>query len=68
MMTLEQIGQLALLWEEARADAEARYVEGRPVAKAAALRNRRAITLSAAIRDYKLLQEAKGKGVNDGTV
>lgn len=67
-MTLEQIGQLAVLWYEADDDWDRRIRGNRPHVHAAARRNRRARALRGAIRHYKLLEEAKGKGANDGTV
>lgn len=61
MMTLEQIGQLAVLWYEAEADAAERVAQRRPFVMAVERRNRREKALRAAIRDYKLLEKAKGK-------
>lgn len=70
MMTLEQIGLLAISWNEAEENWERRRnaVPPKPYARAAEIRNRRMRVLRGAIRHYKLLEEAKGKGVNDGTV
>lgn len=61
MMTLEQIGLLAMLWHEAEVNWVTRVKESRPYDRAFRLKDRRLDTLRRAIRDYKLLQEAKGK-------
>lgn len=59
MMTLEQIGQLAVLWYEA----EAKHEKARPHNLLSTYEQlmRRKEALQKAIRKYKLLEEAKGK-------
>lgn len=63
MMTLEQLGQLAMLWYEADEDFDRRIAASPrlPHKRALDLLDRRHNALRAACRDYKLLQEAKGK-------
>lgn len=58
MMTLEQIGQLAVLWYEAELDWERRInaVPEQPHVRARYLMDRWQRSFRAAIRDYKLLQ------------